>query len=159
MSSKKKSQPKDIPTVTKKNKATMTRTERKEEERKEELQIEEEKPFSLNDQDKANIKHQCEHMDKVTLLSTVNSFIVKYAVCYRGTWLFVLYNREKHRLVDFIDMSFLSNTEKNAFQLFKNRIELERRRQIATPAQEVRPVVMVRQVPPPNGFSSDDDDE
>lgn len=158
MASKKK-QPKDIPTVAKRNKETMTRVERKEVELQEKLQIEEAPSGVLNDDDKANIKGQCERMINARMLGTINSFMSKYAVLYRGTWLFVVYNRDKNRLVDFIDISDLTTTERNSFDVFKNRTEMERRRKEYPPAEPVRPVTMVRQVPPPNGFATDDTDD
>lgn len=160
MASKKKSQPKDIPTVAKKNKAVLTRTERKEEELKEELQIDQ-PPKVLNEEDKANIKNQCERMQNAAMLGTINSFMAKYTVFYRGTWLFVVYNHDKKRLVDFIDISDLTSSERNSFQIFKNRTELARRRDAFPKAEPIRPVAMVRQAPPPNGVKVDvteDDD-
>ena len=158
MSSKKKTQPKDIPEVVKKSKAKMTRPERKEEELKEELHIEEPKEFVLNDADKENIRHQCERMHDAKMLGAINSFMAKYAVYYRGTWLFVVYNRDKNRLVDFIHISNLTNMEKNTFQVYKNKIEMARRKAAAPAPQVVRPVVMVKQVRPPVDFSDDDDE-
>ena len=157
MASKKRTQPKNVPTVTKKNKATMTRMERKEEELKEDLHIEESNNHVLNNDDKENIKHQCDRLINTKMLSTINSFMAKYAVLYRGSWLFVVYNRDKNRLVDFIDMSDLTSTERNSFEVFKNRTEQERRRQEYPAPPPVRPVAMVRQVPPPNGFVEDED--
>lgn len=157
MASKKKSQPKNVPTITKQNKSTMTRTERKEEELKEELHIEEPNNNVLNNDDKENIKHQCERMINTKMLGTINSFMAKYAVLYRGKWLFVVYNRDKNRLVDFINLSDLTSTERNSFEVYKNRTELERRRQEFPPPPPIRPVMMVRQVPPPNGFAVDED--
>ncbi len=159
MASKKRNQQKNVPEIVKKSKSQMTRTERKEEELKEELKIEEPSEYVLNEEDKNNIKHQCERMVNTKMLGSINSFMAKYAVYYRGTWLFVVYNRDKNRLVDFLNIASLTQAEKNTFQIFKNRVELERRRQIIQPMQEVRPIVMVKQVPPPNGFSSDEDDE
>lgn len=155
----KKRQPKDVPTISKKNKTTMTRMEKKEVELQEELQIEEEPSSVLNADDKANIKGQCERMINTKMLGTINTFMAKYAVLYRGTWLFVVYNRDKNRLVDFIDISDLTTTERNSFEVFKNRTEMERRRREYPPTEPVRPVAMVRQVPPPNGFATDDTDD
>lgn len=157
MSSKKKTQPKDIPEVVKKSKAKMTRPERKEEELKEELHIEEPKTFVLNDTDKENIKHQCERMQDAKMIGAINSFMAKYAVYYRGTWLFAVYNRDKNRLVDFVHISNLTDMEKNTFQVYKNKIEMARRMSAAPAPHVVRPVVMVKQVPPPVDMDEDDE--
>lgn len=157
MSSKKRNQQKDIPEVVKKNRSNMTRTERKEDELKEELKIEEPKAFVLNDADKDNIKHQCERMRDAKMLGSINSFMAKYAVYYRGTWLFVVYNRDKNRLVDFIHISNLTSTEKNTFQVYKNKIEMAKRMSSAPAPHVVRPIVMVKQVPPPVDVTDDDE--
>lgn len=151
----KKRQSKDVPHVVKKNKAVLPRQERKQEELKEELAIEEEKPFELNDDDKYNIKQQCEHMQNAKILGSVNTFLVKYVVYYRKSWLFVLYNRESHRLMGFTDISYLTPAEKNLFRMFKNQIELKARRQASPPLPQVRPIVMIKQNPPPVDIPDD----
>jgi hypothetical protein len=160
MASKRKPQQKDIPTVVKKNKATMSRTERKEEERKEELHIEEEQPYVFNDVDKDNIKYQIEHRIDAKMIGAMNSFLQRYAVRYRKTWLFVIYNRASRNFVGFIDISHLTEPERKSFYTFKERLELEKRIKDNPPKSDVNPVAHVKQVPPPLGVKIDaaDDD-
>ena len=133
--------------ASKKNKKTASRKEKKLEQVKQDLGIKE--PEVLDQSDKENIRRQCERLDHAKMLSTMNSFIAKYAVFYCNKWYFAAYNRDKNRLVDIFDISFLSRDELYTFNLYKSRVENEIRRKTITPTPEVRPVVAIKQPAPP----------
>lgn len=131
-----------------KKKSKLNRQDRKTEEIKEELHIEEPEGFSQEDKD--NIRRQCEKYDNAKMIGTINSFMAKYAVCYRNEWVFAIYNREKNRLVDMVDITYLSTEEKVSFEHFKMRTEAERRRQINPQPIPITPVAAIKQNPPPH---------
>lgn len=143
--------------ASKKNKKTASRKEKKIIEVEEKLHLE--RPDVLNHEDKENIRRQCEKLDHAKMLSAVNSFMSKYCIYYRGYWYFAVYNRDKNRLVDTFDISFLTQEEKNVFNLYKSRVENEIRKNTVTPIPEVRPVVMVHQPEPPAGRPEEGPDE
>lgn len=130
-----------------KKKAKLKRSERVVEELKEELQIKEPEQFSP--EDKERIKLQCEKYKDAKMLGTINSFMAKYAVCYDNQWVFVIYNRDKNRLVDFVDITYLTTEEKATFELFKSRFEMMRRKQVNPQPIPITPVAAIHQNKPP----------
>lgn len=125
-----------------KNKKKLTRTQKKVEEIKEELNIQEENVLTKDDY--AAMAIQCEKFKNACSVGTVGSCITKFAVYYKKQWFFVTYNRDKQKIGSAFDITFLDQEEYDTFIRYKTRLETAMRQKSSEEAyNELHPTTKI----------------
>lgn len=123
-----------------KNKKKLSRTQKKVEKIKENLNIKEQE--GLSEEDYKVLLYQCEKFKDAAEVGRVSSSIAKFAVYYKRQWFFVTYDRVNHKVSRVFDITFLKTEEHENFLRFKNRVEMEERIKVAE--STIKPATVIR---------------